>query len=292
MREEPRVGHACLETVTSLLQRARTAHPIDGLYEAADFQWWWRTPRSTDSIDQLFWFDDGGEPIAGVVTTDWSDWVSLNPLFLPDATPDVVAQVVERGLQHAHDCGFANAVLEVSEADAVLRDLLLARGFEIQEAGFLIESWITAEDRPAVSQLHDGYRLSSRSETADRPHYGIARNGPDVAERLRETSLYRPDLDLVILDDQDNYAAHAIFWHDPQTATGLVEPVRTEEAHQRRGLARHLVAAGVDKLAAAGAERIKICFEPSNPGSSHLYLSLGFEPVKRTDLISGPTAKP
>jgi len=38
-----------LEAVTALLQRVRSAHPTAGLYEAADLQWWWRTPRSTDN---------------------------------------------------------------------------------------------------------------------------------------------------------------------------------------------------------------------------------------------------
>ena len=44
-------------------------------------------------------------------------------------------------------------------------------------------------------------------------------------------------------------AAYGLFWFDPATATGLVEPMRTEDDHQRRGLARHVLTAGVDLLA-------------------------------------------
>jgi len=131
--------------------------------------------------------------------------------------------------------------------------------------------------------------MPSISDTIDRPHYGVSLNGPAVAERLLETALNHSDLDLVILDREDNYAAHAVFWHDPVTATGLVEPMRTDEAHQRRGLARHLLTAGVGALARSGAERIKICFESSIPASRHLYKSVGFEPVKKNDLFAGPT---
>ena len=40
------------------------------MWEAADLQWWWRTPRRSDTIDQRFWVDDAG-PVAGVVLTDW-----------------------------------------------------------------------------------------------------------------------------------------------------------------------------------------------------------------------------
>jgi predicted N-acetyltransferase YhbS len=121
-----------------------------------------------------------------------------------------------------------------------------------------------------------------------RPHHmtNAGRNHPDVEPRLRQTSLYRPDLDLVIHDSQDSVAAYGLFWHDPVSATGLVEPMRTEEDHQQRGLARHILTAGIDLLAAAGAERIKICYELDNPASKSLYLSAGFEPVRQTVVYS------
>ena len=80
-----------------------------------------------------------------------------------------------------------------------------------------------------------------------------------------------------------------MFWYDPVTRTGLVEPMRTEDAHQRRGLARHVLTAGVDRLVEAGAERIKICYEPGNPASSHLYVSVGFRPFRQTEVLSGRT---
>jgi len=66
--------------------------------------------------------------------------------------------------------------------------------------------------------------------------------------------------------------------------------MRTEDDHQRRGLARHILTTGIDLLTEAGAARIKVCFEPSNPASSHLYLSVGFEPVKQTDVFSRPAS--
>jgi ribosomal protein S18 acetylase RimI-like enzyme len=118
------------------------------------------------------------------------------------------------------------------------------------------------------------------------PHHMIPRNGPDVEARLRQTSLYRPDLDLLILDSRDSIAAYGLFWFDPETATGLVEPMGTEDDHQRRGLARHLLTAGLDLLVDAGAARVKIVFEPDNPASRGLYLSVGFEPVKETAVFS------
>ena len=83
LREEHRVGLHYLEDVTVLLQRIRSAHPTAGLYEAADLQWWWRKPRSTDDLPQLFWFDHLGRPEAAVIATDWGDCVIRYTLMYP-----------------------------------------------------------------------------------------------------------------------------------------------------------------------------------------------------------------
>ena len=287
MREQHRVGVQYLEAATALLRRVRNAHPTKGTYEAADLQWWWRTPRATDALPQLFWFDQLGRPEAAVIATDWGDRITLDPLLLPDAAPDWVAQVVERGLAHAGESGLAAVELEVDRADDVLRAALFGHGFAIKEDG-LVESWLAADARPAISPLPDGYQLSRRLDTMRRPHHMInaERNHSDVEPRLRQTSLYRPDLDLVVHDRRDRVAAYGLFWYDPETATALVEPMRTEDDHQRRGLARHVLTTGIDRLAEAGAARIKICFETDNPTARDLYLSVGFEPVTQTDILA------
>ena len=293
MREQRRVGIDYLESATALLRRVRSAHPTKGLYEAAELHWWWRTPRSTDNLGQLFWFDHLGRPEAAVIATDWSggdsavyEETTLAPIVMPDATPDWVAHVVERGLAHASEAGIGAVELEVDRADEVLREVLFGHGFAIKEDG-LVEAWLAADARPEVSQLHQDYRLASRRDTMHRPHHMIKRSGPDVEQRLGQTPLYRSDLDLFILDHDDNNAAYGLFWYDPETATGVVEPMRTEDDHQRRGLARHILTTGIDLLAEVGAERIKIGYEPENPASRSLYLSVGFEPVKQTDVFSG-----
>ena len=104
----------------------------------------------------------------------------------------------------------------------------------------------------------------------------IPRNGPDVAVRLAQTSLYRPDLDLCIRDRGDQVAAYGLFWYDPVTRVGLVEPMRAEDAHQRRGLAGHVLAEGLSRLAALGATRLKVSYELDNSTAERLYLSAGF----------------
>ena len=287
LREVHRVGLDSLAEVTVLLQRIRRGHPTAGLYEAADLQWSWRMPRATDELPQLFWLDRRDRPEAAVIATAVADRVELAPILLPDAPPDRVAHVVARGLAHAAGSGFDAIDVEVDRDDAVLREVLVDHGFAPAGDG-VVEAWLAADARPEIGPLTPGYRSSSRRETMARPHHmtHTGRNHPDVEPRLRQTSLYRPDLDLVVHDDHDRVAAYGLFWYDPETATGLVEPLRTEDDHQRRGLARHVLTTGVDRLARAGAERIKICFEPGNPASSHLYLDVGFAPDRQTVVLS------
>ncbi len=299
MREEYLSGVDYLEAVTTLLQRVRSDHPTKGLYEAAELQWWWSTPHSTDNLGQLFWFDDLGRPEAAVILTDFSGGSSalygettLVLIVMPDATPKWVAHVVERGLAHAGECGIGAVELEVDRADDVTRDVLFAQGFTVKEEGALVEAWLDANARPKISPLHEDYRLFSRLDTMQRPHHMADARRPDVEERLLQTSLYRSDLDLLILDGDDNVAAYGLFWYDPETATGVVEPMRTQDDHQQRGLARHILTTGVGRLVEAGAERISIGFEPDNPASGHLYLSVGFEPHRQTDLFSSGARTP
>ena len=285
MREEHLVGPGYLREVTTLLQRVRTAHPISGLFEAADYQWWWRSPRTTDAVAQLFWFDDFDRPIAAVAATDWGDAIGLDPIVMPDATAEWIAYVVGRGLAHATDSGFENLEFVVDRGDKVMIDLLAGHGYTTMEDEG-VDSWLAVGSRPMISPLQSGYRLVTRLETMPTPHHMVARSGPDVEIRLRQTSLYRADLDLVVLDTADRPAAYGLFWLDPETATGLVEPMRTEEDHQRRGLARHVLTAGLNRLFDAGASRVKIAWKTDNPASSALYTEVGFKNVRECAVAS------
>lgn len=292
VQEQLLVGLAALDCATNLLQRIRTAHPTAGLWEAADRQWSWRNERSTDDVPQLFWIDDAGNAAAAALVTDTPYGFTFDPIVLPDASPDWLAHVVTRGLEHASSCGVEIVDVEV-DRDGDMPRILPGLGFE-RSGDAVVETWISSDAIPEVSPLSEGYQLSSRAENLHRPHHMISveRGHPDPEDRLRQTSLYRPDLDLVVYDSNDEVAAYGLFWHDPTSATALVEPMRTEGAHQKRGLARHVLTAGLQRLVEAGTERIKICYEPDNPAAGHLYLDVGFEPDRHTDVFSGPTKAP
>jgi predicted N-acetyltransferase YhbS len=78
-----------------------------------------------------------------------------------------------------------------------------------------------------------------------------------------------------VVDHQGEVVAYGLFWYDPATGVGLVEPMRTEQAHQGKGLARHVLSCGINKLVAAGSERVKVSYEPDNEPAVALYLGVG-----------------
>src|ERR1700752_3521458 len=121
-------GLEYLTLATELLQRARLADPEGGLWEAADLQWWWRTPRRSDVIDQLFWIDGGG-PVAGVVLTDWGSAWGCDLIVVPGVT-SVPRSALWRRAVEAIDALASEAVdVLVDNRDAELVDLLSGAGF-------------------------------------------------------------------------------------------------------------------------------------------------------------------
>jgi ribosomal protein S18 acetylase RimI-like enzyme len=58
------------------------------------------------------------------------------------------------------------------------------------------------------------------------------------------------------------------------TKVGLVEPLRVEDPYQRRGLARALLTAGLERLAKRGARRLKVGY--ATAAARDLYIGAGF----------------
>ena len=276
-------GSSYLTEVTALLQRARREHPTQGLWEAADRQWSWRTPRHTDDEPQSFWYDEHG-PVAATVTTGWSSSTWLDLITLPSSRASLIREMFDRS--QGVVAGIESLEMPVDDDDRDLIGLLTDAGFRHEPMD--VTAWMNAGSVPDVSSLADGYTLHSRASTTSNEHHLARRNGTDVEHRLGRTSLYRPDLDVFVVDQHDDVVAYGLFWHDPTTGVGLVEPMRTEEPHQGKGLARHVLTTGLNRLVAAGSDRVKISYDPDNPPAATLYLSVGFVPTTTSSLWSPP----
>jgi GNAT superfamily N-acetyltransferase len=239
------------------------------MWEAADVQWWWRRPRTTDDLALPVWFDEVG-PVAAAGLTAWENTWQVDVFAVPSVVE--VGEVWSATLEAAAEHGADPLELLVGEEDAALAGLALASGFTMthESSG---TAWMDAGERPPVVDL-DGFLIVDRLTRAGRPHPMIARSGGEVERRLRLCSLYDPSLDLAVEDPDGTVAGYALFWFDPTTQVGLLEPMRVEDEYQRKGLARLLLTNGLDLLARKGARRLKVGFETK--AARHLYLGAGF----------------
>jgi ribosomal protein S18 acetylase RimI-like enzyme len=288
VREVRAAGRDALLLATALLQRARRADPEAGLWEAADVQWWWRRPRRSDEVEKLFWLDEEG-PVAGVLLTSWSDDVwQCDPVVVPRASgpgPDVVwGRALELAATHAAD-GFE---VPVSDDDRTFRELARRAGLTAGDQDHT--AWMAAADRPAVSAFPEGFLLADRTQRRDAPHPLRHRNGEHVAQRLEACPLYDPALDLAVETADGQVAGYSLYWFDPTTKVGLVEPVRVEDGFQRRGLARAMLSAGIGRLVTSGAERVKISYETE--AAAALYRGIGFRPTSTATWYRTSSAAP
>jgi len=280
VRRELLRGLARLHATTAVLQRARLADPLDGMWEAADVQWWWRRPRATDELDLPVWFDEVG-PVAAAGLTAWDDAWQADVFAVPSIVDveDVVEAAVEATAGHREALQ-----LLVHEDDEALVALAMQSGFAMTEerSG---TTWMDADQRPPLAQV-DGFAIVDRVTGAERPHPMIARNGEQVEPRLRQCSLYDPALDLAVEDSDGRVAGYALFWFDHATLVGLLEPMRVEDDYQRRGLARMLLTHGLDRLAGKGARRLKVGF--ATDAARNLYVGAGFVQTSIDRLLVRP----
>jgi predicted N-acetyltransferase YhbS len=272
-------GTAYLELVTELLQRQRLADPVDGLWEAADLQWWFtRDPHPADD-DAVFWLD-GGDPVGAVVFTRWAP--TRYQCDLLGSPPHAAAwEFVRRWCAELRpDASVEMEALDEAEA---------ARAGFVELREEYETTWLDAADRPAARPLPDGYTLVARPDQ-DGPHPMITRNGAEVEARLRQCSLYDAELDLAVRGPAGDVAAYALFWPDRRTGVGLVEPMRVEDRHAGRGVAGALLRAGLEGLAARGCTRLKVGHAVDNLPAERLYHGAGFRTERRGQVRVRPPA--
>lgn len=282
LRRREERGLRAVECLSSLLLRQRTEGPLEGLYDAADVQWWWKDEAGRRVVRTALWADERGADVAWLRVAEPPD----------PAAPGGRLEADFGWLGHARDEALpvlVDALAELparpdrpvttvsDERDGEVSDRLAGAGFQRVPDEDFMQMWQRPDAMPEAPSLPGGFRFDDdRGRPAGTPHHLARRNGPTVAERLREVSLYRPDLDLCIRDADGTVAAYCLCWMDGANRVGTFEPVRTEDAYQRRGLGRALMTEGIRRLMAAGATTIRVAREADNPASATLYERSGF----------------
>jgi GNAT superfamily N-acetyltransferase len=273
-----------LNATSIVLQRARPLSLDNGIWDAADVQWWWRRPRVSDDFTLPVWFDEFG-PVAAVGITAWESTWQTDPFVVPNLVSRV--EVWEETMAAVAEYGCDSLQILLPEKDSELTNLALSSGFALSDE-ISGTTWMHIDDRPSIPSV-DGYKVVDRTNGLRHSHHMVKRNGDEVESRLKQCSLYDPTLDLVVLDDHENVAGYALFWFDQSNHIGMLEPMRVEEGHQRKGLAKLLIASGLERLAVKGARRVKVGFE--SEAASSLYFSMGFKQTSVDRLLTRSSEK-
>ena len=233
--------------------------------------------------------------VVGVVHPE--DQPALCYLQVHPETAAVKEALVDWSLEHLGGSvdaipGEINGVW-VSDPDPGLEAILADRGFAPTRF----------HESMAMLSLHDavpdpvvppGYRLTTLVEDDDPIKVnrvlwrGFDHPGPPPDEevpgriRAQQTPHFRKDLNVVVVDEGDDFVAYAGMWLDRVNRVAYVEPVATDPDHRRRGLATAAVTEGLRRVRAEGAIVAWV-------GSSHpLYTALGFRVTCTNTLWTRP----
>jgi ribosomal protein S18 acetylase RimI-like enzyme len=240
------------------------------------------------SLDIRLWEGGDGRLIGWTFFRSKGEFnVFVVPGCADDALVAEMLTVIEEAWQAAVRAGDPPVILHTygidrnrSDEDRLLAAALQQRGFEpVQEGGVLMRTLAEVAD----PVLPAGYRLGAVRDRDDvvgrveahRAAFAASDLTLEKYERVRRTWPYRPELDRIITTEDGVVVAFCTAWIDEQNASGLLEPVGTEPAHQRRGLAKAVCLDALQALADAGAGSVQVAYE--SDAALATYRAPGFE---------------
>ncbi|MBN1243475.1 MAG: GNAT family N-acetyltransferase [Spirochaetales bacterium] len=234
------------------------------------------------------WTDDSGRLMAMADEEEGKGDVFLQFLEPSVATPELVAEMLdfaERACVRPRD-GAPGFALRIPESLPWVAALALERGYARAE-------WTEPMSRrpleaaPAIPSLPEGLRLADGRETTgttradahrrafgyDDPGY-VAR-GPAAFAAVRESPLWRAELDAAVLDPDGREVSFACGWYDGRNRLVVLEPVGTDPAFRRKGLADAAIALVLSRAFALGARSAWVGSDQA------FYRAIGFEVAHR-----------
>jgi predicted N-acetyltransferase YhbS len=185
-----------------------------------------------------------------------------------------------------------------SVVDRSLAAALERAGHQVDDAsdtsGFLVRSL----DHLSPATLPAGYNfawvgtpalLTGRVE-AHRAAFAPSDLTVKRYERVQRTWAYQPTLDRLVVTEAGEVVAFCTAWYDAHNAAGLLEPVGTHPAHQRRGLARAVCLDACHALLGMGARTAQVGY--GSAAGFATYTSAGFRQTNRELVFSKPWRSP
>lgn len=269
-----------LRTAADLMSAAwRAGSPFVAESPAA-IEWWYALTHPDPLGDHLrLWFEG-----SRAVAWSWHEPPELEThVWSGDLDRDtaIFRAIVQAAVDEA-DGGEVSAF--AADGDPASIGVLTGLGFRPE--GRRLSQWQrNASDGPLEPvRLPDGYRirgLTGGTEFAarvalHRAAFPTSRLTAEKYARLLTVPHYRLEDDLVVEAPDGTLAAFALGWLDPVGRVAEFEPVGTDPQHQRRGLSRAVVTAGLARFFDAGARTVQVYADASEAAAEALYASIGF----------------
>lgn len=291
------------------------SHLLDARLACVSQTW---TSRQRLHVGDVAWAVSGprpdmsfewGMPLLGFADL-WRDGEGSNTATVtlhlsPDAGSELRAQALEELLAAAPLLN-----VEVSRQDSVTVAAFARRGFREEGGPWFIQlsrelGDLTDLDRHVVAEgysirsvkLDDEHdcaervevhrrswaparinRLMGRPVTGDDPPSSYTL---DKHRAVQQTPVYRQELDVVVVSPDGSFVASGIGWLDDRNRSLLLEPVGSDPAHERRGLARALCAEILRVGAELGATKAVVSPRGDDiyPIARGVYQALAMRPV-------------
>ena len=277
-------GERARDALAALYAQSAGVQALEGLWEPGDAQWWWSTCPASDWPPVAVALDQADTPVIVSLLVRGKQAWSCELAWLRSAdrgSRKVVALMASAAVEQARAAERPLHFL-VHERDEWLSRCLEGLGLSYDNGATVVQYATALHAAPAPPTLPYGYTVADDTmRDAGSAHPLARRNGAQIAARLASCAHYRRDFDLRVLDAAGEVAAYCVVWFDAVRGIAMFEPMRTEDGHQRRGLARALTQEGVRRAHGAGAAWMKVGAHASNAAACKLYENAGFTRVWR-----------
>ena len=241
-----------------------------------DYWWWFANPdleKSPLEENVFIWETETGQ-IAAVLNPEGHGqaFLQTHPDFHSPELGEQMIAVAEEHLTITGEDGRQELSFFIDSQDKIHQEILSRRGFqrvdrpgeqEYQHRRLLDEPLPEPAVVPGytIRPMGDGLELLERCYASglgfhtDDIHVAREnRDHPDWYHHIQSAPLYRRDLDMVAIAPDGATASFCTLWFDDVTRTAYLEPVATVPAHQRHGLGKAVMLAGLHRLKRMGCK--------------------------------------
>jgi mycothiol synthase len=252
-----------------------------------DLDWWRYTHSTPDKMREVqLWLADDGDTVIGFV---WPEGNTFD-YFIDPGHARHVTEMIAWGEASARTQGATQVAVIINDRDELRRPLLKEAGYAPDEFHYVYRGQsITGPLEP--SSLPEGCLFRDMRDATDEVierrvelHRAVwAPSKMTVAKHraVMASPTYRPDLDLIAVAPNGDFASYAIVWHDPVNRIGVFEPVGCHPDYRQRGLTRAVMVEGMARLKALGARKAFVNSLHDSLPANRLYESSGFRLVDR-----------